>query len=167
MPRNSDQCVTGKGSISISRVTSSEEPSNYMKITIRDEKSFTDFICVKMSMEDFALALTGFSNQPVEFELRNTDIVGLTHEYCHMNMRIPRHLMIIQHTDRKTFDSKVREYLMKKRECYEGGWTPDVGDVGNSHKRVDSGFNQDYETYSLCFHRWVRDKTDEPQNEGT
>jgi len=68
------------GKISISRPSSSDDRPNYVRIAIRDETSRMGFLEVEVDMAEFALALTGLSEQNCVLRTRRLDAVGKVRE---------------------------------------------------------------------------------------
>lgn len=71
--------TTHQGSITISRVTSSHGDP-YIQVSVQDETSRHQFIELTMSMEAFAMAVTGMGAQPLTFDLRGVGYVGKRRE---------------------------------------------------------------------------------------
>lgn len=69
-----------KGKISISRPSSSDDRPEYVRIAIRDETSRMGFLEVEVDMAEFALALTGLSEQDCTLRTRRLDAVGKVRE---------------------------------------------------------------------------------------
>jgi hypothetical protein len=64
-----------KGKLTISRVDSSRE-NPVVEIRVMDEISGVTFVEASISMNDFAMALTGMSRQPIEFEVDGLAHIG-------------------------------------------------------------------------------------------
>jgi len=67
------------GKITISK-TSCNLEDDYISISIVDESSHVQFVDVKMSLLDFANAITGLAFNSCDFELRHPELVGMKRE---------------------------------------------------------------------------------------
>lgn len=67
------------GHISILRVNSSHE-GNFIEIQVTDRSSGVRFLEVRMSLSDFAMAITQAGHQPCEFEVRGLEVLGKVRE---------------------------------------------------------------------------------------
>lgn len=63
-----------KGSLSCSRVSSGD--NTYVELMLRDNVSGKVIVEVSMSLEALAKVITGISETPCEFSLRNAEFVG-------------------------------------------------------------------------------------------
>lgn len=80
-----DELIPGK--ITISKVVGLGD--DYMEIRIRDVDASVEFIEVKLSMEDFAQAITGMGAIPCKFEVRGLENVGKKRETEPLKFPIP------------------------------------------------------------------------------
>lgn len=64
-----------QGNITISRIDNWKSES-VIQIRIQDKLSRSTFVDAIVSMQDFAMALSGMSHQPIEFEVDGLDKVG-------------------------------------------------------------------------------------------
>lgn len=62
-----------QASLTISRV---HGDGDFIEVRIRDEKSFIEFVTVKVELAEFAQAITGLAAVPCELETRGLDKVG-------------------------------------------------------------------------------------------
>lgn len=69
-----------KGHINIGRWQANFEPREGVRIEIVDEDSRIHFLEINMTVEDFARAVMGLSEQDCTFELRGVDRVGKRRE---------------------------------------------------------------------------------------
>lgn len=72
--------MTIKGKITVSRPSSSEDRPEYVRIAIRDDTSRVTFLEVEVDMPEFALALTGASEQNCVIKPHRLDTVGKVRE---------------------------------------------------------------------------------------
>lgn len=114
------------GTITIARPQGHD--CDYITIEIRDKASTVEFVEVSIKYADFALALTGMGYTPCEFNLRDTKLVGSTHEHK---------------TEVILFDRYVPEEdpaLKAALAPYEvEDWVGNVSDLLNGHHRVKGG----------------------------
>ena len=68
------------GKIIISRIRSNKRDEDEIEISFIDNQSNTHFATAKMSLETFALALTGLGHLDVEIDVRGLDKVGMNKE---------------------------------------------------------------------------------------
>jgi hypothetical protein len=69
-----------EGKITISRPSSGHDRPDYVRIAIRDKTSHMEFLEVEIDMAEFALALTGLSEQDCVLKTRRLDAVGKIRE---------------------------------------------------------------------------------------
>lgn len=69
-----------EGKITISRPSSGQDRPEYVRIAIRDKTSRMEFLEVEVDMAEFALALTGLSEQDCVLKTRRLDTVGKVRE---------------------------------------------------------------------------------------
>jgi len=114
------------GRISISR-TSSNREDDYISISIVDESSHVQFVDVKMSLLDFANAITGVAFNSCDFELRHPELVGMKRE--HKSELLPC----------SKFGDTVED-LQKILDPFEvDGWFGSLYDLTNHHNRSRFG----------------------------
>ena len=65
-----------KASITLSKATGRDE-GDYIRLVVRDDASRQAFVEIEMTMEEFALAITGLAHQTVPCEVRGLEFVGL------------------------------------------------------------------------------------------
>lgn len=118
--------TTHQGSITISRV-SSTHGDPYIQVSIQDETSRHQFIELTMSMEAFAMALTGMGAQPLMFDLRGVDYVGKRREF--KNELVPR-----PPSTERACQNDVAVIVLAPFE--KDGWVGRADDLWNHHKAV-------------------------------
>lgn len=69
-----------EGKITISRPSSGQDRPEYVRIAIRDNTSRMEFLEVEIDMAEFALALTGLSEQCCVLRTHRLDAVGKVRE---------------------------------------------------------------------------------------
>lgn len=122
-----------KGTLIISRMKGrSDNPR--VEIRIKDETSLVTFAEVSLTLEQFAEAVTGLSTPDVDLTTRGLSYVG--------RKRLTR-TEIVEFTGRRysghTDEEKVElcRPVMRALKKETGlKWTPNVNDLGNSHKSV-------------------------------
>lgn len=142
-----------KGSISIGKVTCCGTPkADYISIRVEDELSSITFLEVKMGLEDFAKALMGLGNVPIEFELQGTDRVGKKYEHKTLEIHVPYRSGDIRSSD-DLIDKAVSEQEFD-------GWVGSRRDCKNHHNWIKNATTG--AVYNVHFCRWVDvEKTDE------
>ena len=85
--------------------------TEHINISIKDRASRTEFVDLAMSLEDFALCLTGRSSVPATGEVRGLANIGLMKEVESRTARCP-----LQTFDRATLE----QWLVDN--CQEEGW---------------------------------------------
>lgn len=118
--------TTRQGSVTISRV-SSTHGSPYIQISVRDEASRHQFIELTLSMEAFAMAVTGMGAQPLTFDLRGVDYVGKRREV--KEELVPRPPSI-----ENAYRNEVAATTLAPFEV--DGWVGRVDDLWDHHKAV-------------------------------
>lgn len=111
--------------LTISRVHPSHA-EDYIEICLRDDKSFVEFVTAKVSMEEFAKAVTGISFQPCTVEIGGIEFIGKRHE-------------------NKTIQVKPGE--LAKWLKANPGWFARESDATNHHMR-------DYKTNTYTVNVW-------------
>ena len=81
--------MTIKGKITISRVTSNTEGS-YVEVRFQDDGASIEFAIAKLTMEQFAQAITGRGYVDCEIEVRGLDLVGKKMEHATIEFPIPK-----------------------------------------------------------------------------
>lgn len=126
-----------KGSISIGRVTSNQGDP-YIQIDVQDETSRVGFLRLEMSMVAFAQAITGLSVQPMSFDLRGVEFVGMHRE--HKTELVPRP-PYATHNDR----ARIAADCLRSFEV--DGWEGRADDLWNSHKAAGDMQRVHFERY--------------------
>lgn len=122
----------GAGKITISRWTSNKEPCHGVRITVEDATSKVEFLEVSLTMEQFALAVTGIGCVPCAIDLRGIENVGKQRETKTEQVFIPDH-------DLSERD-KIAVAAVMKHEV--DGWRARREDATNHHNyagRVEGG----------------------------
>lgn len=95
-----------KGNISITR-----DSRNNINIRLRDKVSYIEFVDVYMSLEDFAMMITGLAEVEVQGDVKGMDNVGKK------KVSEARSYHTTEHTSRKALETYIKENLQ------EEGWT--------------------------------------------
>lgn len=144
-----------KGEVTISRWTSNVEPHNGVTIRITDEASLSQFVELRMSVEEFGNAVTGLSSRPCEIEVRGLDKLGLTRQNTTELVWVPNSL---------PYNWIENETLVRRIvEIHEvNGWRlQNTSDLRNSHKsskaedKLWDGAVVPGRYYSASFVRWI------------
>lgn len=112
-----------EGKITISRPSSSVDRPEYVRIAIRDDTSRMTFLEVEVDMAEFALALTGASEQPCVLHTRRLDAVGKVRESQSMTFVLTDEYM--DKHNLRSYDRKgLEKHLMTDPEglFHEEGW---------------------------------------------
>lgn len=115
------------GKITISRTTHSKEGDS-IRIRVQDNLSGVSFIEVQMTLENFALALTGLGYVDCGFELFRPDLVGKIEQ--NKTEFVPL---------RDTFWATDEERQEALRAFEVDGWKARNGDIKNSHNYTKDG----------------------------
>lgn len=99
-----------KGDITISKIYNSD--GQHMEIRIKDETSRATFVVAKLSMEEFAHAITGLSNRPITMKVRGLEVVGKIKEQKALVFPIANYAA------HKEAEEKCQQYA-------DEGWTAD------------------------------------------
>jgi hypothetical protein len=146
------------GTISISRTSSNYDNPRPIKITITDTTSGVEAIEASLSLEDFAMALTGMGHITCLFDFNGSGIVGKTREFERRDIFVPH-----DNTYRDR-DEKIRKLL----ESHEtDGWRARDSDASNSHKCVHPNIKRDGVKgliQSVLFERWVETPREETKH---
>jgi len=137
-----------KGRISISKVHVSGEDivipgeKDYISIEIEDELSSIRFLSLKMSLLNFANAITGQGYLPVDFKLGGLKNVGKKLEVKTLEVHIPKK------NPKRAFlsDEDIRQAI-KISEV--DGWKGRDKDAKNHHNYLPG------DNYKINFHRWI------------
>lgn len=131
-----------EGRISINKITDCGSGKSHMQIIVEDESSSIQFLTVKMSLLDFAQAITGLNCVPIKFALRGIDRVGMKLEVKSENICIPH----------SATNSLIRQYI----QAYEvDGWIGEDSDAKNHHNLVRGDWKPETSAYRVSFHRYV------------
>lgn len=106
-----------KGKIDITR-PQRHDGVDVISIAINDDLSGVRFLDIKMSPHDFMMAITGLSGQPIEFEVRNLDVIGKRKEYVRAEADVPR-------AELPSYDKKLMQDWLVKNQQREG-WRIDT-----------------------------------------
>ena len=140
-----------KGRIIISRTHSNVEPHEFMSLTLTDSISGTRVIDARMSLKEFARAITS-TNADCTFSLYG-DCAGMKRETKEEIVFVPDG----PHKERK---ERAKEALAE----YEvDGWIGDVSDATNHHRRVGKEHDGGKD-YRVSFVRFV--DAEDAQDEG-
>lgn len=112
-----------QGTVSIGRVSGNYSPSTPVVISLTDAASRAVVVEARMSLEAFALALTGMGHQPCFMEYEDSPIVGMKREYKAVAVALK------DNYDRK----EVREALSLHEV---DGWLGRDEDCRNHHNTV-------------------------------
>ncbi len=123
------------GAISIHRTQSNHGP-DVITLVLRDDASRINFAEVTMSLEAFALAVTGLACQPCEIEAEGLEYVGMTKE-------TKSHEFVLSCS---LYDADIKELARYEahRTCPEG-WT-----ASDSFSSRDSFFKKGAQTWARC-----------------
>ena len=123
------------GAISIHRTQNSMGP-DVMHLVLRDDTSRINFAEVSMTLEAFALAVTGLAGVPCEIEVDGLEYVGMRKETASHEFPIPCNV----------YDANRNELARQEaRRTCPAGWIP--GDYFNSQ---DSFFTRGEQTWARC-----------------
>lgn len=129
------------GKITISK-TSDNRGNKDIRIRIEDDASYINFVEARMSLENFAEALTGLGFVDIEFDVRGLENVGKTRERKTIEINLGK---IGYDVDRKSLA------MIKARELESDGWVCD-----GYFSSQDSFYHKDGNTYCRAnFLRYV------------
>lgn len=133
------------GRITITRPSHGNRDGNYISITIVDESSRARMIEVEIPVAEFALALTGLSEQCCSFAPGAFEIAGWTRE--HKRVDVPDN-----HSRRWLKYEDKREAAREAVAPFEiDGWECNyLEDFGNMHR-----YDRETKTYSMGLVRFV------------
>lgn len=143
-----------KGRISIGRVHCGDQP-DYMRIELTDEDSQIQCIEIKLSLQQFAEALTGRGHVECTFETRGLDLLGSVAEHKEELVPIPSY-------DYQRSKSARSSALARALKPYEtDGWRARREDAENHHRFVKMDKDGKRHIQRISFDRWVPKATDE------
>lgn len=128
-----------KGNASISRWTSSGDPHTGITITLNDETSGTQCVEIHLTIEAFAIAITGGSHQKCEFEWRPGNVGKFAEN--------KEEIVTVDWTEKS--EAKIRKALAPFEK---DGWSARRSDVTNHHMRTEAGKQR------VTFFRFVEQK---------
>ena len=128
------------GKITISRIQSNQEDYLPISIEIEDDDAGIKFLKIKMSLNNFANAITGMGYTDCKIELNGLEKVGKRREIKHEIVPIPENKRF-----RKKSELELAEFL-KPFEI--DGWEGSQYDLNNSKNLVPNGCK-------VLFVRWV------------
>ena len=133
------------GCISINKVhvngaPSAERKNDYITISLEDITSTCEFVTLKLSLTNFALALTGQSLIPMEFEVAGLENIGKTFQHKYIN------LPLIFKASKEQID-----LLISKHEI--DGWIGERTNYTNYH--YWNRDNSEHQTVKILYHRWI------------
>lgn len=135
-----------KGRINIARWSSNTEPYHGIRIEVVDGESRVHFLQVNMSVEEFALAITGCGERECEFELRGVDTVG----------KVREHKEEMVEFDRDVIYSRDRDAALLALKSYEvDGWIGDANDAFNHHRQGAISVTRHAVSARIRFTRYV------------
>lgn len=127
-----------RGKITISRYSNSND-AEPIHISIQENDSLVEFVNISMTLEDFAMALTGLGHTDCGLEFRGLDKIGKVREH-----KIER----VYVGDEYQFTNERAKELMKAFEVDE--WEGSAYDLRNSHNQTKDGKHR-----NVLFVRWV------------
>jgi len=146
-----------QGGLSIARFTDSRGPSGVI-IELDDEVSGTRVLSARISLADFAEALTGKSNVPLVFDLW-PQFVGWTRE-------IKEEIVFVAQPDYSAGRVAIHAAQRKALARFEvDGWRARGMDIGNQHRRAHDLDRDGLSAYRVVFIRFVEPPKDEVQTE--
>ena len=137
-----------KGTLSINRVCSNKEET-YVSLNLNDENSHCNVVEIKISMKEFAQAVTGLNKQPCSFEYNNSGVIGRKKEY-------KKELVALPNFPYNVTDDVVKAALTQ----YEtDGWQASVYDAKNHKNIIKYDSENKINIYDIGFVRYIEDKT--------
>ena len=131
------------GKISISRSTGPDGHS--FVVTIHDARSGVQFLEATVSLEDFAMALTGVAERSCDLNLRGLDVLGKLREIKHEVIEIPEKFRRPRLSD----DAAAVDEIVAPFEV-DGWMCHSRNDLWNGHRR-----ERGTERYRVGFVRYV------------
>jgi len=131
------------GKISIQRRSGSDGHS--FSVVIHDARSGVQFLDASVSLEDFAMALTGVAERSCDLSLRGLDVLGKLREIKHEIIEIPEKFRRTRLSD----DAGAVDEIVAPFEV-DGWMCQSRNDLWNSHRR-----ERGTERYRVGFVRYV------------
>lgn len=131
--------TSGKFSITCPS-TSNDDGMRKIKLSIKCTDSRIQFLTVYIDPHDFAMALTGLSDQEVMFELSKTDNIGKKKETKLLSITLTEEVLTTNNLSPYHRD-ELASYIKKNQEQWvEAGWelVPYLGSQ-NSFGRIKDG----------------------------
>ncbi len=141
-----------KGKISISRRTGGGVDDS-VRIEIVDTNSGIHFCEAELTLENFALALTGLGNVECNYTVRGNELIGKHKEVKTVHLKIPKEVLKSYGKERIAFARKIAE----KEGLFNNGWCGSIDEVDNMHRRRESHADGSA-TYDVSLHRYVDKK---------
>ncbi len=139
-----------KGQISISRYMNSREMERPISIRVTDETSRIEFLEINLSLEEFALVMTGLSGVNCELETRGLNFVGMKREVKEEWIAVPEKFSLMKESNKK----ELAKELITPFEVE--GWMGRPDDMLNHYN-----FNYDEKKYKVTFTRYVKGESNE------
>lgn len=131
-----------KGNLTISRTRSNTDNPRPIRIEITDVLSRCRVAEVELSLEDFALAVTGMGCVDCEFDWSDAAPIGKRREYKTVEVELP---------DRWDVTDEQVRFAVAEHEV--DGWLGRDGDCRNGHNRVRG--KGDGSRCRVVYERWV------------
>lgn len=106
---------TYKGKITISRPSAGGSDTERIRITLKDDEARTQFLEVDIDLEAFALALTGLSERPCDFEPYRLDTVGKVRERENITFVLTAEYME-RHGLSRYYKEEIRKHIVADPE---------------------------------------------------
>ena len=132
------------GNVTISRVSFSHG-EDYISIKIVDETSKVHFVEAMLSLQDFALAITGRGFMDCELDVRGLDLVGLQREGKKEPVMVPK----------GSWDTREERAYAAVRALEVDGWKGRLSDVMNHHNRRADRDTEAAECWMVTYERRV------------
>ncbi len=135
-----------KGSVTITRVRSNQE-DDFIEVRLEDKRSGITFATAKMTLADFALAVTSLGFVKCDLEVYGLDRVGMVRENKTEQVFVPQ----TYHRDRELAQKAISKFEVD-------GWSGRVEDAMNTHRRVhgkQAPKGKNGEWYNVHFTRHV------------
>ena len=129
-----------KGKITISKIRCFDE-NNFISIKIHDVKSSCEAIEAKLTLENFAQAITGHGYIDCDLEFNDSGVIG--------KIRETKHELIPRITFASPSDYYIKDYI---KELEIDGWKARKEDITNPHNWVDD------DKVKVLFVRYVENK---------
>lgn len=142
MPLVDGRAMIVDGRLHIARVTSNTGPDE-IRIELTDDKAAVKFAVAKLSLEDFARAVT-MLNVDCHIEVRGLHRVGKVMEHKTVAVQIPPEA-------RASYSGQWHAAMLEAVEPYEvDGWKHDDYDI-----RTCNGHRRHGNSYDVTFRRWT------------